>query len=301
MSTTLLLKLLARIFSLDLRLNSFNEWPRVDVYSDNVKSLFLSTLSMSCNILYTWIISALSRLYSNESNPNARSLSLYGRCDILITSFVARLCTFSIATLSFLNTGHHTVDAYSKWGRTNDLNKFKHISLSMQVKVLNISPRFLFAILILEFICLVNVSLLSIMTPRSFYDSIFSMGSSSWSFLMVYVWFMSWFPKCICLHFLKLKNIFHSADQSIELFMAHCNCVTSAMLVTVWYIFASSAKSFLRAWITNGRSFMKIRNRIGPRTLPWGISLVTFAFFICSRRLILIVFVLWESLWSRNR
>ena len=145
------------------------------------------------------------------------------------------------------------------------------------MKVLNISPRFLFAILILEFICLVNVSLLSIMTPRSFSDSTFSIGSSSWSFLMVYVWFMSWFPKC--LHFLKLKIIFHSTDQSIELLTAHCNCVTSAMLVSVWYIFASSAKSFLRAWITSGRSFMKIRNRIGPRTLPWGIPLVTFAFF----------------------
>ena len=116
--------------------------------------------------------------------------------------------------------------------------------ISMQVKVLNISLRFLFAILILEFICLVNVSLLSIMTPRSFSDSTFSIGSSSWSFLMVYVWFMSWFPKCICLHFLKLKNIFHSTDQSIELLTAHCNCVTSAMHVTVWYIFASSAKSF---------------------------------------------------------
>ena len=50
---------------------------------------------MSCSILYTWITSALSRLYSNEGNPNARSLSLYGKCDIHLTSFVARLCTFS--------------------------------------------------------------------------------------------------------------------------------------------------------------------------------------------------------------
>ena len=69
---------------------------------------------MLCIIMYTWITSALSSLYSKEGNPNARSLSLYGRCDILLTSFVARLCTFLIATLCFLNTGHHTVDAYSK-------------------------------------------------------------------------------------------------------------------------------------------------------------------------------------------
>ena len=65
---------------------------------------------------------------------------------------------------------------------------------------------------------------------------------------MVYDWFMSWFPMCICLHFLKLKNIFHSTDQSIELFTTHCNCMTSVMLVTAWYIFASLAKSFLSGW-----------------------------------------------------
>ena len=83
---------------------------------------------MPCSILYTWITSAFSRLYSYEGNPNARSLSLYDRCDILLTSFVARVCTFSIATLSFLKNMHHTVDAYSKWGRTNDLDKFKNVS-----------------------------------------------------------------------------------------------------------------------------------------------------------------------------
>ena len=80
------------------------------------------------------------------------------------------------------------------------------------------------------------------------------------------------------LHFLKLKNIFHDIDQSIELFTTFCRCVTPAMHVTIWYTFASSAKSYLRAWITDGRSLMKIRNKIGPRTLPWGIPLVTLAF-----------------------
>ena len=123
---------------------------------------------MSCSILYTWITSALSRLYSNEGNPNARSLSLYGKCDIHLTSFVARLCSFSRAILSFLKTGDHTDDAYSKCVRTKDLNKFKKMSLSRYVKVRNMSPRFLLAVLILELICFVNVSVLSTMTPRSF-------------------------------------------------------------------------------------------------------------------------------------
>ena len=58
-----------------------------------------------------------------SGNPYARSLSLYDKCDILLTSFLARLCTFSIATLSFLKTGNHTVDAYSKCRRTIDLNE----------------------------------------------------------------------------------------------------------------------------------------------------------------------------------
>ena len=142
------------------------------------------------------------------------------------------------------------------------------MSLSKYVKVLNISPRLLFAILILEFICLINVSLLSIMTHRSFSDSTFSIGISSWSFLIVFVWFMSWFPKCMCLHFLKLKNIFHRTDQSIELFTTLCSCATSAMLVTVWYIFASLVKTFLRAWITNHKSLMKSGIGLTPEHYP---------------------------------
>ena len=77
-----------------------------------------------------------------------------------------------------MKIGHHTDDVYSKCGRTNDLNKFKNMSLSMYVKVLNIGPRFLFGILILDMICLVYVSLLSTMTPRSFSDSTFSIGIS---------------------------------------------------------------------------------------------------------------------------
>ena len=86
---------------------------------------------MSCSIVKTCITSAIFHLYSKEGNPNARRHLLHDRCDILLTSFVARLCAFSIAVLSSLKTGHYTDDAYSKCGRTNDLNKFKNMSLSM--------------------------------------------------------------------------------------------------------------------------------------------------------------------------
>ena len=84
---------------------------------------------------------------------------------MLLTSFVARLCIFSIAIMSFLYTADHTDGACSKCGRTNDLYKFMNISLSKYVTVLNMSLRFLFASLILEFICSLNFKDLSIMTP----------------------------------------------------------------------------------------------------------------------------------------
>ena len=48
--TTLLLKLLAQILRRGLSLYNFLGWPLVDVYSYNVKSLSLSTMSMSFKI-----------------------------------------------------------------------------------------------------------------------------------------------------------------------------------------------------------------------------------------------------------
>ena len=69
------------------------------------------------------------------------------------TSFVALLCTFSIATMSFLYRGIHTVAALSGCGRTMDLCKFRNMSLSIYVNALNMSPRFRLALLILLLMC----------------------------------------------------------------------------------------------------------------------------------------------------
>ena len=90
---------------------------------------------------------------------------------------------------------------------------------------------------------------------------------------------MSWHPKCMCLHFLKLKkNICHNSAQSVELFNVLCNCETVTMHVTIWKTFASSAKSFLKAWITDCGSLWKSGTESGPRTPPWGmIPLVNLA------------------------
>ena len=56
------------------------------------------------------------------------------------TSLVAFLCTLSIALLSFLNVGYHTVLQYSSKGRIKDLYKIKNVFLSINLKFLLISP-----------------------------------------------------------------------------------------------------------------------------------------------------------------
>ena len=68
------------------------------------------------------------------------------------TNFVARRWIFSIIILSFLYKGDQIGVAYSTWGLTIDLYKFKNISSSMNVNVLKIIPRFLLAMFTLEFI-----------------------------------------------------------------------------------------------------------------------------------------------------
>ena len=87
------------------------------------------------------------------------------------TRRVALLWTFYKVILSFLYCGDHTCVAYSIWGRTIDLYRFKNISLSMYVKLMNIIPRFLFAIFTFFVMWSRKLSYSSINTPRSFYDS----------------------------------------------------------------------------------------------------------------------------------
>ena len=73
--------------------------------------------------------------------------------------------------MSFLNCGVHTLVAYSKLGCTSDLKRLRNISLSMYVNVLKISPRFLLAIEILQLMRSPKDRDLSMITPRSFYES----------------------------------------------------------------------------------------------------------------------------------
>ena len=80
LSTTQFEKLFALTNKRDLFLNNFNEWPRVAEYLFTVKNLSLSNLSIPCMILYTWIMSDISLLYSKPGSPYVFSLSSYERC-----------------------------------------------------------------------------------------------------------------------------------------------------------------------------------------------------------------------------
>ena len=65
--------------------------------------------------------------------------------------------------------------------------------------------------------------------------------------------------------------------QSMALQRLVCTVVACMCEFTLPKSLASSAKSFIHAVITSGRSFIYIRHNIGPNTLPCGIPLVTLA------------------------
>ena len=78
---------------------------------------------------------------------------------------------------------------YSKWGLTIDLYKFRNISLSMYVKVLNTISRLrsAFKLLILVLICSLNFNALSMIIPKSFSLDTFSISICSCPDYIVYV------------------------------------------------------------------------------------------------------------------
>ena len=71
----------------------------------------------------------------------------------------------------------------------------------------------------------------------------------------------------------NLKNITQSFAFSTDSSILVCTGVIFWLVNdTMLYIFASSA--YIRAASTSGISVMYTRNSTGPRTLPWGISLL---------------------------
>ena len=84
------------------------------------------------------------------------------------TSLVALRWTLSRLSLSLLVLGDHITEAYSRWGRTRDLNRSVSDCASRFLNVCLMQPNTLFALDTCVLMCCENVSLLSMMTPRSF-------------------------------------------------------------------------------------------------------------------------------------
>ena len=129
-------------------------------------------------------MSALCLLYSSVGRPNFLSLSGYDKFLQALTNLVARRCIFSNAILSFWYSGDHTTVAYSRWGLTRDFYNVRKISVSRNVNILKMMPKFLLAKLTFDVMWSLKVSLLSIMTPKSFSLATFSM---TWVPSWVYV------------------------------------------------------------------------------------------------------------------
>ena len=198
------------------------------------------------------------------------------RLESELTKRVALRCKISSAKLSFLYIGDQTEVAYSKCGRTRDLYKFRNMTLSILVKLLNISPRFLFASAAFLYIWSLKIKFSSTMTPR-FYSLVTPITSVGfWSTDMIYCvsgWF---FPMWRYLHFLIWKNIFHILAQSSACFRSTCILIMSFSSLIGEYNFASSANNLIQQFKTSSISFINMSKSIDLRTLPWGILDVTF-------------------------
>ena len=127
------------------------------------------------------IESPLSRRPFRECSLRYVNLSLYSISLHCLTSFVALLCTFSMAIDCLFKYGYQIILPYSRCGLTRALYSCRNISLSMCINVLFIRPIVLFALLIAFCMCGSNGSFWSKVLPRtcsSLQQSIFWLASS---------------------------------------------------------------------------------------------------------------------------
>ena len=101
--------------------SNFRLCPRVDEFSHNLKNLSDGISSMPLIILNDWIISPRLLRWVRLDNFSFLNLSVYVRSFSSGTSFVARFCTFSTVSISFLKNGYHIVFPYSIFGLTKAL------------------------------------------------------------------------------------------------------------------------------------------------------------------------------------
>ena len=82
-------------------------------------------------------------------------------------------------------------------------------------------------------------------------------------------------PMCIHLHFPKLNNICHFFYHLTKLSRSSCKLCLSVSLVTFLNTFVSSANLSTLLDMTSSKSFIYIKNSIGPNTDPRGTPLKT--------------------------
>ena len=206
-----------------------------------------------------------------DIRPSLWRRSSYGRCRIDFTSFVVLLSTLSTASWSPLNIGPHTQFPYSSVGRTIVLKSSGTVSLSSFSKDLLIKPSILNPLATAWAVCMWNRSSLSTTTPRSFSEAVLCKTIP----FILYSWWLFRVPRCITLHLSMLNGSCQAADQLASASISCCSILHSSGLSTVLNTFVSSANIFTTELIESGKSLIYIKNRTGPRTLPWGTPLTT--------------------------
>ena len=139
-------------------------------------------------------MSALSRRYSKEGRPRVLNvLGMIGFSSLIqVWWHVAEHFLFGwrLSYVLVPKLLSHIPDVW--W--TRDLNRFRNISLSINVNVLNMNPTIWFAFFTLLLICSMKFNLLSKVTPRSF--SLCTL--SQWGlFHWVFPWYMRYLPYII--------------------------------------------------------------------------------------------------------
>ena len=82
-------------------------------------------------------------------------------------------------------------------------------------------------------------------------------------------------PMCIHLHFPKLNNICHFSDHLTNLSRSSCKLYLSVSLQTFLNTFVSSANLSTLLDMSSSKSFIYIKNSIGPNSDPCGTPLKT--------------------------
>ena len=124
-----------------------------DCFYRGKNDLVIIFLLYTSKCLYISIAYPRFLRYSRVGRFNIFRLSGYSRLPKPSTSLVARICTFSRASIYLVRYGDHTLWAYSKWGRTNAVYIFLKELQFKKVKLLRIKPAMLFAFLIFAGMC----------------------------------------------------------------------------------------------------------------------------------------------------